>query len=262
MQDTAPVSTPLVVKHELSLSQLPQTEAEKHTYKSYAQDTHYLFLVGSLLFATQTRPDIQYAIGLVAQFGANPGVAHLEAAKRILRYLKGTADYHLVLGRWQEGYFDLVGWSDSNWAQDTNDHRSTSGFIFDVAGSSIAWSSKKQATVATSSVEAEYIASANATKEAVWLHTLLTELDFSPTQATVIYADNLGCITLANNPVSHSRAKHIDIKHHFICEKIEHHEVRLDYMSTKNMLADIFTKALPREAFEKFRTQLGVLPPE
>jgi len=99
MQDAAPVFTPLVVKHELSSSQSPQTEAEKHAYKSYAHDMHYLSLVGSLLFAMQTRPDIQYAVGLVAQFGANPGVAHLEATKRILRYLKGTADYHLVLGR-------------------------------------------------------------------------------------------------------------------------------------------------------------------
>jgi len=167
MQDATPVSTPLVVKHELSSLQSPQTEAEKHAYKGYAQDMHYLSLVGSLLFAMQMRPDIQYAVGLIAQFGANPSVAHLETAKHILRYLKGTADYHLVLGRWREGYFDLVDWFDSNWAQDTNDCRSTSGFIFNVTSSSIAWSSKKQATVATSSVEAEYVASANATKEAV-----------------------------------------------------------------------------------------------
>lgn len=94
--------------------------------------------MGSLLFATQTRPNIQYAVSLVAQFGANPSVAHLEATKHILRYLKGTADYHLVLGRQKEGSFDLVGWSDSNWVQDTSDCRSTSGFIFDVADSSIA----------------------------------------------------------------------------------------------------------------------------
>ena len=110
----------------------------------------------------------------------------------------------MILGRRREGSFDLVGWSDSNWAQDTSDRRSTSSFVFDVAGNSITWSSKKQATVAASSVKAEYIAFTNATKEAVWLRTFLTELDFFPTQATVIYADNLGCITLVNNPVSHS----------------------------------------------------------
>jgi len=257
MEGSSPVSTPLAVKHSLSLSQSPKTEAEKRAYQDYAGYTPYLSLVGSLLFATQTRPDIQFAVGLVAQFGSNPGIAHHEAAKRILRYLKGTANYNLVLGRRKEGKFNLIGWSDSNWAQDVDDHRSTSGFVFDVAGSFVTWSSKKQPTVATSSVEAEYIASANATKEAVWLRTLLTELDFPPTTATVIFADNQGCIALANNPVSHSHAKHIDIRHHFIWECIEQHEVELKYVSTKDMLADVFTKALPRETFKKIPYSLG-----
>jgi len=126
-----------------------------------------LSLVGSLLFATQTRPDIQFAVGLVAQFSNNPGIVHLEAAKRILCYLKFTVDYNLVLGKREEGKFDLVGWSDSNWAQDHDDRRLTSSFIFDIARSSISWFSKKQATIATFSVEAEYVASANTTKEAI-----------------------------------------------------------------------------------------------
>ena len=112
-------------------------------------------------------------------------------------------------------------WSDSNWAQDPDDHCSTSGFVFDIAGSLISWSSKKQQTVATLSVEAEYVASANATKKAVWLHTLLTELDFPPTTATIIFADNQDYIALASNLVSHSRVKHINIRHHFIWEHIE-----------------------------------------
>jgi len=93
------VSTPLAVKHDLTLSQSPITEAEKCAFEDYAGDIHYLSLVGSLLFATQTRPDIQFAVGLIAQFSNNPGIAHLEAAKRILRYLKSTVDYNLVLGK-------------------------------------------------------------------------------------------------------------------------------------------------------------------
>jgi len=108
-------------------------------------------------------------------------MAHLKTAKHILKYLKGTADYHLVLGRRKESSFDLVGWFDSNWAQDMSNHRLTKSFIFDVAGSLIAWSSKKQTIVVTSFVEAEYIAFANATKKAMWLRTLLTELNFSLT---------------------------------------------------------------------------------
>jgi len=88
----------------------------------------------------------------------------------------------------------------------------------------------------------------------------LTELDFPPTQATIIYADNLGYIALANNPVSHSQAKHIDIRHHFIREKIKRREIKLDYVPTKDMLADVFTKALPRKASKRFCAQLGILP--
>ena len=122
------------------------------------------------------------------------------------------------------------------------------------------WSSKKQPTVATSSVEAKCVAPANATKEAIWLYTLLTELDSLPTIATIIHADNQGCITLANNPVSHSHAKHIDIWYHFIRERIECCKITLNYMSTKDMLANILTKALSHEAFERFWALLGVLP--
>jgi len=167
IQDTSLVATPLAVKHNLTLSNSPQTEAKKQTYRDYANGIHYLSLVGSLLDAIQTWPNIQFAVSLVAQFGGNPGVTHLEAAKRILHYLKGTVNFNLLLGHCSRDTFDLVGWTDSSWAQDQDNCCSTSGFVFNIAGSSISWSSKKQATVATSSVEAEYIASSNATKEAM-----------------------------------------------------------------------------------------------
>ena len=96
------------------------------------------------------------------------------------------------------------------------------------------------------------MASANATREAMWLCTLLTELNFSPTAATIIFADNKGCIALANNLVSYSWIKHINIWYYFIWEHIEYQEVRLYYISTKEMIADIFTKALPKDFFERF----------
>jgi hypothetical protein len=134
-----------------------------------------------------------------------------------------------------------------------------SDFMFDIAGSSVSWSSKKQSVVATSSAEAEYIASANTTKEAIWLHTLLSKLNFPQTAATIVHSDNQGCITLANNPVFHSCIKHIDIWHHFIQECIEHSGISLHYVSTKEMLANIFTKSLPHDAFIKFRKLLGVV---
>ena len=106
-------------------------------------------------------------VNLIAQFGSNPGVVYLEAAKHILCYLKSTTNFGLVLRRQTKGSFNLVGWTDSNWAQDSDDHHSVGGFIFDIAGGSISWSSKKQPTLATSLVEVEYIALASAIKEAV-----------------------------------------------------------------------------------------------
>jgi len=174
-----------------------------------------------------------------------------------LRYLKRTLTFGLKLGGKDEG-LDLVGWSDSDWAQDFDSRRSISWYVFDIAGGSVSWSSKKQPTVALSTTEAEYMAASNATKEAVWLQVLLSDLGFPQGEATVIHNDNKGCIALSRNPVSHSRAKHIDIRHHFIRERIANSEVDLKYCSTKDMIADIFTKALPREAFEKFRGALGV----
>ena len=214
--------------------------------------------MGALLYATQTRPDIQFAVGLVSQFGGNPGKPHLDATKRIMRYLKGTVNFGLTLGRQENETIDLVGWTDSNWAQDPDSRCSVGGFIFDIAGGSISWSSKKQPTVALSTVEAEYMAASNATKEAIWLRVLLTDMGYPQSTATLIHADNQGCIALARNPVSHSRAKHIDIRHHFIRERINRSEIELRYCSTVEMLANIFTKQLPRDAFERFRTVLGV----
>ncbi len=101
--------------------------------------------------------------------------------------------------------------------------------------------------------------SANAAKEAIWLHTLLADLGHSQGTATLIHADNQGCIALSCNPIVHSRAKHINIWHHFVRKQIVSLEIDLQYCPTAEMLADIFTKQLPRESFEKFCAELGVV---
>jgi len=124
-------------------------------------------LLSTTLDVPLHRPDIQFSVNLIAQFSGNPSIPYLEAAKRILCYLKGTQDFSLVLGRQGRGAVDIVGWTDSDWAGNVDSRRSVGGFVFDVAGGCVSWSLKKQVSVATSSVEAEYVASANATKEAV-----------------------------------------------------------------------------------------------
>lgn len=194
---------------------------------------------------------------MLAQFRANPGKPHLEALKRVLRYLKGNAHFQLHLGSSGDG-IDLVSWTDSDWAQDTDSRCSVGGFAFEIAGGFVSWSSKKQLMVALSMVEAEYMAAANATKEAIWLHILLEDLGYMQTLVTVLHGDNLSCIILSCNPTSHTHVKHIDIQHHFIRERVANSEINLQYCSTKDMVADVFTKPLPREAFKKFRAALGV----
>src|SRR5271154_1077835 len=189
MQDCAPVSTPLAIKEKLSTAQSPTNPTEKAAYADHAKDLNYAECLGGILYVTQTRPDIQHAVGICAQFTTNPGKPHLEALKRILRYLKGTAHFGLTLGN-KGDQLDLVGWTDSDWAQDTDTRRSIGGFVFDVAGGSVSWSSKKQPTVALSTTEAEYMAASAATKEAIWLRILLEDLGFPQTEATTIRADN------------------------------------------------------------------------
>jgi hypothetical protein len=258
MAESTPVNIPLATNHNLSLEQCPKNAEELEAYQKYLKGINYLSMVGSLLYATQTRPDIQYAVGIVAQYAANPGITHLATCKRILHYLKGTKDFSLMLGTLNHGGIRLVGWSDANWAGDSDDRKSVSGYSFDVDGGTVSWSSKKQRVVATSTVEAEYIASSNATKEAIWLCTLLSELDY-PQSTTIIHTDSAGNIALSHNPVAHSRAKHIDIRYHFIRDRIERKEVELKYVTTKSMVADIFTKALPRDSFTRLREVLGVI---
>jgi hypothetical protein len=153
---------------------------------------------------------------------------------------------------------DLIGWTDSDQAQDPDSRWSVSGYVFDVAGGAVSWVSKRQPTVTLSTTEAEYMAASNATKEAIWLRVLLEDLGFPQVSATTLHADNLGCIALTNDTVTHSRAKHIDIRHHFIHERVTNSEINLQYVSTKEMLADILTKQLPRKAFERYRKALGV----
>jgi len=174
MSKCAAQATPLPVKHGLSISQSPITEEDHHKYISFAGGLRYLEIVGSLLYATQTRPDIQFSVSLISQFGGNPGIPHLQASKHILRYLKGTAHFVLKMGRTGRHGIDLVGWTDSDWAQDPDSRCSIGGFLPDVAGGVVSWQSKKQPTVALSTVEAEYMAAANATNTSYEINEVAT----------------------------------------------------------------------------------------
>ncbi|KAL4367961.1 hypothetical protein GQ457_05G011320 [Hibiscus cannabinus] len=172
----------------------------------------------------------------------SPKQDHWIAAKRILRYVKGTLGHGLFYKHSQDS--KLVGYSDSDYGGDIDDRKSTSGYLFHIGSAAFSWSSKKQQTVALSTCEAEYIAAAACTCQAIWLKNILDELNFAQEGPTTIYVDNKSTISLAKNPVSHSRSKHIVTKYHFIREQVKNKNVELVYCKTEDQLADIFTKPL------------------
>jgi hypothetical protein len=213
--------------------------------------------IGSLNYAAiATRPDLSLAVGLLSQHMVNPGKDHWSGIKRVLRYVKGTVDFGLRFEASND--FSLHGYSDADWAGCTETRKSTSGQLFRIGNCSISWRSRKQSIVALSTTEAEYVAMCESAQEAVWLRVLLNDIGFSQDSPTVIFEDNQGAIALSQNPKDHSRTKHIDIKYHYIREKVAEKQLEIQYCATGEMTADTLTKSLPKPAFEKFRARMGV----
>ena len=146
---------------------------------------------------------------------------------------------------------------DADWAGDKIDRNSTSGYVFMLGDSSIAWSSRKQATVAMSSTEAEYVAASHACKELLWLRQLLQDMNVFMGDPTIVYEDNQGCIRLVESDHCCARTKHIDVCHHQLHDMQEKGIIRVEYCPTENMIVDILTKRLDKETFGKLVKQLG-----
>ena len=247
LQDCKTVSTPMDLNVKL---------VKDDGYSKPVDAVQYQSMVGSLIYAAiATRPDIAYAVAALAKFNSSPTEAHLTAVKRVFRYLKGTVQLRL---QYQETDGNVEGYSDADWASDSEDRRSTSGNVFVMSGGAISWTSKKQPTVALSTSESEYIALCFATQEAVWLRQLMKDLQMDCNTATTIHEDNQGTIAMSRNPVLHKRTKHINIKYHFVREKTQDGTIELKYCPTNEMVADILTKPLPKRQFEYLRCKLGL----
>eukprot|EP00873_Tetraselmis_striata_P021410 jgi/Tetstr1/441674/TSEL_029899.t1 len=224
--------------------------------KPLAAQMPYQALVGSLLYAmVATRPDIAQAVGKLCRVMAKPEERHWQAAKRVLRYLKGTKTLGLTFsGGKADGL--LHGYCDADWAGDVVSRRSTTGFVFMLCGAAVSWKSQLHATVALSTAEAEYMAWCAAVCEALFLRELLRELCCAQSEATVIFEDNQSCIALTRNPMTHGRSKHIAIKYHFTREKVLSGEVAIEYCPTAEMVADALTKPLGRLKHAEFAMQM------
>ena len=251
MDSCKPVDTPFD-----SGLKLKKTEAEE----ACCDRTRYQSAVGSLLYlSTKTRPDIAYAVGVVSRYCSNPSQIHWIAVKRILRYIQGT----LKLGIMYSAEFEstVTGYSDADWAGDIVDRISTTGYVFLMSGGAVSWRSKKQSCVALSTAEAEYMALASTFQEAIWMKKLLSSLNIDPddsANATIVYEDNQSAICMSKNQKCHGQSKHIDIKYHFVQEKISEGRIELKYCATENMLADMFTKGLSGPKFKKLRSMIGM----
>jgi hypothetical protein len=229
---------------------------------------NYQRLVGSLTYlAICSRPDIAYAAMALGQFNAKPTRAHLLAAKGVLRYLAGTLDYGLEYAVPTSSIPPTVmpfsqgcALTDADWASDENDRKSVSGYCFYMHGCLISWSAQKQKIIASSSTEAEYYSLSYALREGLWIRLFLTSLQLPIPTPFPLLCDNQSAIKLANSDTSSSRSKHIDVRYHFIREKIEDGTFETSWIPTADMTADIFTKPLPFPAFSKHRSALGVVP--
>jgi hypothetical protein len=225
-------------------------------------DTYkYRKTIGMLIYLmVGTRPDICFSVSLLSRFMQSPRELHWRLVKKLLLYVKTTQDYCLIYTKTKtkENISQLIGYSDADYAGSVDDRKSTSGYIFKYNNCVVTWNSAKQKTVSLSSTEAEYLALTTAIKEALWLKQLLSELNRKQEEITM-YCDNKSTICLSKNPEFHSRTKHIDIRYHFIKEKITEKIIKIEYIPTDQMLADILTKALPRikhyKALESLKIQ-------
>jgi hypothetical protein len=224
------VKTPATISFD---AEAPSTKADKHLYME---------LVGSLIYASVvTRPDISFGVARAGRFLVDPTKNHMESTKHILRYLKGSADRSIRYR--SSGSTTLVGYSDADYAGDTTTRRSTSGFVFTLAGAAISWASKRQPTVALSTTEAEFIAATLAITEAMYLRSILIDLGLPMEDPMILYMDNQSAMIITCDQFSQKRIKHIDIKYKFARERVKEGVIIPKYLETKKMVADV----LPRQ---------------
>lgn len=214
-------------------------------------------LIGSLLYVAQiTRPDISFCVNNVSRFNAKHSIEHWEAALRILKYLKGTADRVLVFKA--ETKNKLHAYSDADYASEIDKRRSCSGFVVKFAGAAINWHSKRQEIVAVSSTEAEYIALSTTAKEMLYLNQFFFELTNVNIEPTKIYVDNTSSINLAKNATYHDRTKHIDVRYHHLRDNIEKNKIAIEFVSTNENVADALTKSLNGPKTKQFAREMGL----
>ncbi|GJY56935.1 retrovirus-related pol polyprotein from transposon TNT 1-94 [Tanacetum coccineum] len=246
LEDSKPMKTPMSSDTKLTKDE----ECES------VDSTKYRGMIGSLLYLTASRPDIMFSVCLCARFQEAPKTSHLEAVKRIFRYIKGTT--HLGLWYPKGTGIETVVYADSDHAGDYVDRKSTSGICTFVGCCLTSWFSKKQTALAISTTEAEYVSAGKACQQALWMKQALIDYDVRLDDVPIM-CDNKGAIDLSKNPVQHSRTKHIEIRHHFLRDNVQKGHISIEKVPSVDNIADILTKPLKRESFNYLRLSLGMM---
>ncbi|XP_058456542.1 uncharacterized protein LOC131433938 [Malaya genurostris] len=219
-------------------------------------NTQYRSLVGALLYiAVCARPDIAASVSILGRSVCAPTNADWVAAKRVVRYLKGTKDWQL---RYGDPDGKLVGYSDADWAGDLKTRKSTNGTVFMYAGGAVSWISRLQNFVTLSSMESEYVALSEASQEAVWLLNLLEDFGEPSPKPIPLWEDNQSCIKFVSSERTTKRSRHIETRQCYIKELCDAQVLNLMYCPTTEMVADLHTKALGQVKLRKFAGMLGL----
>lgn len=232
------------------------TTLQLHDGTPATDPTTYRQMIGALQYLSLTRPDVSFSINKLSQFMHKPTSLHLQHLKHLLRYLKHTINFGILLK--QPSSFNLIAYSDADWGGNYDNRTSTSAYIIFFGGNPISWLSKKQCTVARSSTEAEYRAVATATAEVMWLTNLISELHVLMTGPPRLLCDNIGATYVCSNPVMHSRMKHISLDYHFVREQVQAGKLQVLHVSTKDQLADFLTKPLAATRFRDLTDKMKV----
>ncbi|KAK2402246.1 putative mitochondrial protein [Trifolium repens] len=235
----------------------PQLQLHKASGKLISDPTAYRRLIGRLLYLTHSRPEISYAVSKLSQFLDSPTDEHMLAGLHVLKFLKNNPGQGLFFS--SSSSLILKGFSDSDWGACPDTRRSTTGLCFFLGSSLISWKSKKQSVVSRSSSEAEYRALAQAACEGQWLLYLLHDFLIPHESPILIYCDNKSAMHIAANPVFHERTKHIEIDCHVVRDKIQANIIHLLPVTSKDQIADIFTKSLHPGPFHILQTKLGII---